>query len=92
MPKGRVVNIDCQCGRPLFKYYKGGRGRLIKCYLEEIRQDYVGISDDSSRVRVLPQPYRPTCPECGKELGEIRIVRGRPALKLNQGAVRKVRL
>jgi hypothetical protein len=60
---------------------------LIKCYLEEIRQDYVGVLDDSSRL-----PERLTCPDCGKELGEIRIVRGRPALKLNQGAVRKVRL
>ena len=92
MPKGRVVNVDCQCGCPLFKYYKGGRGRLIKCYLEEIRQDHVGILDDTSRVPVRPQPKRPTCPDCGKELGEIRIVRGRLALKLNQGAVRKVRL
>lgn len=84
MSKGRVIEVECRCGQLLFKYYKGGRGRLIKCFLDEIRQDYVGIAERATETR-------PTCPACGKELGIIRIVRGRPALKLNQGAIKTVR-
>jgi hypothetical protein len=85
MAKGRVITVECQCGQPLFKYYKGGRGRLIKCYLDEIRTDHVGIGTE-------PVGSRPTCPGCDKELGIIRIVRGRPALKINHGTVRKIRI
>jgi hypothetical protein len=85
MAKGRVIKVQCRCGQPLFKYYKGGRGRLIKCFLDEIREDAVDILED-------PLGSRPICPGCGKELGEIRIVRGRPALKINQGTVQKVRI
>ena len=43
MSPGRVIKVQCRCGRLLFKYYKGGRGRLIKCFLDEIRKDYVGV-------------------------------------------------
>lgn len=84
MPKGRVLKVECRCGHPLFKYYKGGRGRLIKCYLDEIRTDHVGVEGE-------PVGARPTCPGCGKQLGTIRLVRGRPALKLNQGTVKETR-
>jgi hypothetical protein len=82
--RGRVIKVECRCGRLLFKYYKGGRGRLIKCYLDGIRQDHVGILGE-------PTGSRPTCPGCGKELGVVRIIRGRPALKINQGTVSETR-
>lgn len=85
MAKGRVVSVECQCGRRLFKYYKGGRGRLIKCYLDEIRHDYVGVDGG-------PTGSHPVCPGCGKELGSVRIIRGRPALKINQGTVQEIRI
>jgi hypothetical protein len=84
MAKGRVIKVECQCGQLLFKYYKGGRGRLIKCFLDEIRKDNVGVVD-------TPLDARPICPSCEKELGIVRIIRGRPALKLNQGAIRGTR-
>jgi len=84
MPRGRVITVECQCGQRLFKYYKEGHGRLIKCFLHEIRQDHVGILDQ-------PLGSHPVCPACSKKIGEIRIVRGHPALKINQGAVRKTR-
>jgi hypothetical protein len=84
MPKGRVIKVECRCGLPLFKYYKGGRGRLIKCYLDEIRTDHVGVTAE-------PVGSQPTCPGCGKELGMVRMVRGRPALKINQGTVKETR-
>jgi len=58
---------------------------LIKCFLDEIQADCVGVVD-------LSLCTRPTCPGCGKEIGIVRIVRGRPALKLNQGAIQKIRI
>ena len=84
MAGGRMIKVKCQCGQVLFAYFKGGHGRLIKCFLDEIRDDAVGIVD-------LPLGTRPACPGCDKEIGIVRIVRGRPALKLNQGAIQKVR-
>lgn len=85
MPKTRTIEVKCQCGVLLFTYFKGGRGRLIKCYLDEIRDDLIGV-----RARELGS--RPLCPACGKLLGIVRIVRGRPALKINQGTVQKARI
>jgi len=84
MSRGRVIKVHCQCGQLLFKYFKRGRGRLIKCYLDEIRRDYAGVSG-------MPIGARPICPGCRKELGVIKIIRGRPALKINQGTVEKTR-
>ena len=84
MGRGRVIKVECRCGRLLFKYFKGGRGRLIKCFLSEIRKDHVGVLD-------CPTGARPTCPECDKELGIVRLVRGRPAIKLNQGTIKLTR-
>jgi hypothetical protein len=71
-------------GELLFEYFKAGRGQLIKCYLDEVQGDHAGVVN-------LPLSSRPTCPGCGKEIGIVHIVRGRPALKLNQGAVQKIR-
>lgn len=79
----RVVDVDCQCGQHLFEYAKGGRGRLIKCFLDQVRRDEMGVIDAEVGTR-------PVCPLCGKTVGRIRIIRGRPALKLNQGTVQKV--
>lgn len=85
MPTGKTIQVDCQCGKNLLTYYKQGKDRLIKCFLSEIRADQVGLVD-------LPLGARPLCPTCGKILGEIRLVHGKPALKLNQGAIKKVQL
>jgi hypothetical protein len=82
--RGRIIKVECRCGQLLFKYYKGGRGRLIKCYLDEIRKDYVGVLEGAPGLH-------PTCPSCGKVIGVVRIVRGRPALKINQGTVKETR-
>jgi hypothetical protein len=50
------------------------------------------IQSDRTCVIDLPLGSRPIYPSCGKEIGIVRIVRGRPALKLNQGAVQKIRI
>jgi hypothetical protein len=84
MSKGRIVKVECQCGQFLFRYFKRRRGRLIKCFLDEIGHDCVEVSN-------APPGARPVCPGCGKPIGIVRMVRGRPALKLNQGAIQKIR-
>lgn len=83
MAKARTINVKCQCGQLLFTYFKGGRGRLIKCFLDRIRLDVVGLQGAVSGSR-------PTCPACSKAVGIIRLVHGRPALKINQGTVQKI--
>jgi len=83
MPRGQIIKVECQCGQLLFRYFKGGRGRLIKCYLDQIHDDGVGLAN-------APLCARPVCPACGKAIGIVRMVRGRPALKLNQGAIQKI--
>ena len=85
MPTGKTLQVECQCGQVLLTYHKQGKGRLIKCFLSEIRTDHVGLVD-------LSLGTRPVCPGCYKTLGEIRLVSGRPALKLNQGTIKKLRL
>jgi hypothetical protein len=80
----RVIDVNCQCGALLFRYYKSSHGRLINVFLENIRKDYVGLTQTP--------PALPMCPACGKELGVVRLNRGRLALKLNQGTVKTIRL
>lgn len=56
-------------GRHLFEYAKGGRGRLIKCFLDQIRRDELGLVN-------APVGSRPVCPECGSEVGHVRLIHG----------------
>jgi len=83
MSKNRIIKVECQCGQLLFKYLKRERGRLIKCYLDQIQDDAVGVVNATMGAR-------PACPACGKAIGIVQMVRGRPALKLNQGAIQKI--
>jgi len=85
MSKDRIIKVKCQCGQFLFRYSKGGRGRLIKCYLDQIQDDGLGVVD-------APLGALPACPACGKPIGIVRMVRGRLALNLNQGAIQKIRI
>ena len=78
-----LVDVEYQCRQHLFPYAKGGRGRLIKCFLDQIDQDEVGVMRAPGRTR-------PTCPHCKKDIGIVRIILDCPALKPNQGAVRNV--
>jgi hypothetical protein len=85
MTTARKIRVECQCGQFLLEYRKDGKGRLIKCFLSEIRNDQANLLE-------LPIGARPVCPACERVLGEIRMVSGRPALKINQGTIKKVRL
>jgi len=85
MSHGRVIKVECRCGFLVCKYFKGGRGRLIKCFLDAITQDHAGVAGQ-------PLDARPTCPGCGKELGVVKMIHGRRALKINQGTIRETRM
>ena len=71
MARGRVIKVECRCGQLLFKYYKGGRGRLIKCYLDEIRKDRlklrdVGVSDFKNALNLYNEVLRGWLIRCVK--------------------------
>lgn len=82
---GKIIDIDCRCGTKLFRYYKAGKGRLIKCMISRLSEDNVGLEGAATYSR-------PLCPGCGKELGIIMMIHGEPALKLNQGTIKSVRI
>ena len=82
----RVIFLKCRCGYTLFKYEKVGTGKLIKCYLPRILEDYAGIP---ARVSLGADIF---CPQCKKRIGTIYGSRGVPAVKLNQGQIRPFRL
>lgn len=70
----RTVQIYCaKCKFQLFKYRKGGKGALVKCFKERIVEDYTleeGI-----------------CPSCQKQFARDTLIRGAPALKIVGGKV-----
>ncbi len=70
----KTVNIYCaKCKAPLFKYRKGGKGSLVKCFIERISQDY---TEDQQH-----------CPDCNSEFARPTMIRGTPALKIVGGKV-----
>ena len=82
---GKIVNIECKCGFLLFRYFKAGKGKIIKCIIKRMENDYAGLEN-------LPNFHKPLCPNCKKELGIIMMNRGELALKLNQGTIKGIRV
>lgn len=82
---GKILDIECQCGYRLFRYYKAGKGRIIKLLISRLSEDKVGLAG-------APTFSRPVCPGCGRELGIVMMIHGEPALKLNQGTIKSVRV
>ena len=83
--KRQTIDVECHCGEPLARYRKGGKGRLVKMFLDRIVVDHVG--------RFVTEPPLPLhayvyCPACAARVATVQIVRGRYAAKVNQGAVR----
>ncbi|WP_404400730.1 hypothetical protein LG288_11625 [Idiomarina seosinensis] len=70
----RTVQISClHCKAPLFKYRKGGKGALVKCFLERIVEDHTDTACH--------------CPGCGQEFARETMIRGTPAYKMIGGKV-----
>jgi hypothetical protein len=85
MKIGKIVNIECKCGHLLFRYFKAGKGKIIKCFINRMENDFVGLKH-------LPTFHKPLCPNCGKELGIIMMIHGEVAIKLNQGTIKPIRI
>ncbi|MBS3797778.1 MULTISPECIES: hypothetical protein [unclassified Pseudoalteromonas] len=65
----RTVDIFCsKCRTQLYKYRKGGKGALVKCFIERISEDY------TDQVA--------TCPNCEQVFARETLIRGTPALKM----------
>ncbi|WP_162064108.1 hypothetical protein [Vibrio taketomensis] len=70
----KTVEIYCSsCKFQLFKYRKGGKGSLVKCFKERIVEDFTLVSC--------------ICPSCGREFARESLIRGVPALKIIGGKV-----
>jgi hypothetical protein len=69
-----TVDIYCQqCRARLFRYRKGGKGALVKCFKERIEKDFTA------------QPCY--CPGCDNQFARETLIRGTPAFKMIGGKV-----
>jgi len=74
--KGPIATVDIycrKCNAQLFKYRKGGKGALVKCFKERITKDF------TSKPCI--------CPGCGLLFARDTLVRGAPAFKMIGGKV-----
>lgn len=70
----KTVDVFCNpCKTQLFKYRKGGKGSLVKCFKERISQDYTNSPG--------------ICPGCEVQFARDTLVRGTPAFKIIGGKV-----
>ena len=70
----RKVEVKCaKCKTLLFKYAKGGKGSLVKCFKARIVSDYTKIAC--------------TCPACSQVFARDVLIRGTPAYKMIGGKV-----
>ncbi|WP_088329191.1 hypothetical protein [Lacimicrobium sp. SS2-24] len=71
----RTVQIYCSaCRTLLYKYRKGGKGSLVKCFVERISEDHTTTPCE--------------CPECKQVFARETLIRGTPAHKIIGGKVR----
>ena len=64
----KTVNIYCTgCKAALFKYRKGGKGALVKCFIERIVKDFT--------------ENQCNCPNCQQLFARPCLIRGVAALK-----------
>lgn len=59
-------------------------GFLMKCYIERIGKDNVGVDGLLVGTDVF-------CPECKLRIGRIKIVHGMPAVFINHGTVKRIK-
>lgn len=70
----RTVSIICaNCKCKLYKYRKGGKGSLVKCFKERIVEDFT--------------KQQGVCPNCDQTFARDCLIRGTPALKMIGGKV-----
>lgn len=86
MIETRIIDVECQCGQALARYKKVKRGSLQKMYLDMILEDRAGVF--SKKFQNEENIY---CPNCKKRVATIYMIHGRPAAKVNHGAVMGIR-
>ncbi|MGF1736216.1 hypothetical protein [Photobacterium satsumensis] len=70
----KTVDIYCAgCKTQLYKYRKGGKGALVKCFKERIVKDFT--------------QQEGICPNCEQAFARDTLIRGAPALKMIGGKV-----
>ena len=68
----RKVSVHCaKCDARLYRYAKGGKGALVKCFVERIVEDYTVVPCE--------------CPSCGVLFARPTMMRGKPAHKIIGG-------
>ena len=81
----KTVDVYCKNGHILFgRYIKTKPGFLMKCYIERIGKDYVGVSGLLIGTDVF-------CPECKLRVGRIKTVHGMLAVFVNHGTVKRIK-
>lgn len=86
MTETRIIDVECQCGQELARYKKVKRGSLQKMYLDMILEDRAGVF--SGKLTNEESIY---CPNCQKRIATVYMIHGRPAAKINHGAVKPTR-
>ena len=90
----RTVSVNCsKCRTQLFRYKKknGTKSNLVKCYIERIADDSVGLLkayNQNSESSTLEDYQGWNCPTCNTNFARGRTIHGRPALKLVGGKIR----
>ncbi|TDM51306.1 hypothetical protein VFFQA001_14315 [Aliivibrio fischeri] len=70
----KTIMIFCaKCRAPLYKYRKGGKGALVKCFVESIVEDHTDKQCE--------------CPNCQSTFARETLIRGTPAYKMIGGKV-----
>ncbi|WP_199611323.1 hypothetical protein [Flocculibacter collagenilyticus] len=72
-PQTTVAVFCAKCATQLFKYRKGGKGALVKCFKERIVEDFT-----------LAPCF---CPNCDTQFARDTLIRGTPAYKMIGGKV-----
>ena len=81
----KTIDVYCKNGHLLFgKYNKVKSGFLMKCYLDMIGEDYVGVIGLANEIDVF-------CPKCKVRIGRIGLKHGRPSVTINHGGVRQIK-
>ncbi len=70
----KTIDVFCKaCNTRLYKYLKGGKGTLVKCFKERISRNYT----------LIPC----ICPKCEQTFARDTLVNGTPAYKFIGGKV-----
>jgi len=85
--EARVIDVECQCGRPIARYKKDKKGFLMKMFLDGILEDFTGQLNCEIRHNLNDIIE---CPGCHRRIANIQMIHGKLAAKVNHGVVKKI--